>query len=185
MAIKSWYVLHVYSGYEKRIEEAINLLIEENKLSDVLFQIKVPMRDFTEIKDGKKRVQKKKIYPGYVLVEMALDKHKWKIAYPIIKNINGVSGFVGANKTKMPHPLNQDEAKAMLQIMNEIKADVFSKPKYEYHHGEHVKVVDGPFNTFTGIIEEINYEKNKLKVMVGIFGRSTPVELDFNQIEKI
>jgi len=183
--LKGWYVLHVYSGYEKKIENAINTLIEDKILNDVLFQIKVPVRDVTEMKNGKKRTQKKKIFPGYVLLEMSLDKQTWKEVYPIIKNINGVAGFVGASKTKMPYPLSGDEAKAMLQMISDAKTDVFSKPKFDYHHGEHVRVIDGPFNTFTGVIEEINHEKNKLKVMVGIFGRSTPVELDFNQVEKI
>ena len=182
---KGWYVLHVYSGYEKKIEGAINAIIEDAVLTDILFQIKVPVRDVTEIKNGKKKTQKKKIFPGYVLLEMALDKQKWKEVYPVIKGINGVAGFVGASKTKMPHPLSGDEARAMLQMMHDAKTDVFSKPKFDYQHGEHVRVIDGPFNTFTGVIEEINYEKNKLKVMVGIFGRSTPVELDFNQVEKI
>ncbi len=182
---RSWYVLHVYSGYEKRIEENINSLIQEKVLTDVLFQIKVPMRDVTEVKNGKKRTQKRKIFPGYVLLEMALDKNKWKEAYPIIKNINGVAGFVGANKTKMPQPLSQEETRSMLQMMSDTKTDVFSKAKYDFHHGDTIKIVDGPFNTFTGVIEEINFEKNKLKVMVGIFGRPTPVELDFNQVEKI
>lgn len=183
--MKGWYVLHVYSGYEKKIETAINTLIDDKTLSDVLFQIKIPMRDITEMKNGKKRVQKKKIFPGYVLLEMDLDKRHWKEVYPVIKNINGVTGFVGANKMKMPHPLSSDEARAMLQMMTEQKTESFAKAKFEYQHGETVKIIDGPFNTFTGIIEEINKEKNKLKVMVGIFGRSTPVELDYNQVEKI
>jgi transcription termination/antitermination protein NusG len=182
---RGWYVLHVYSGYEKKIEESINSLIIEKKLGDALLQIRVPVRDVTEIKNGKKRTQKKKIFPGYVLLEMNLDKQNWKEIYPLIKNINGVTGFVGANKMKVPHPLSQEEARAMLLVMNDTKSDVFSKPKFDFHHGETVKVIDGPFNTFTGLIEEINIEKSKLKVMVGIFGRSTPVELDFNQVEKI
>jgi len=183
--VKGWYVLHVYSGYEKKIETAINTLIDDKILSDVLFQIKIPMRDVTEMKNGKKKVQKKKIFPGYVLLEMDLDKRHWKEVYPVIKNINGVTGFVGANKMKMPHPLSSDEARAMLQMITEQKTESFAKAKFEYQHGETVKIIDGPFNTFTGIIEEINKEKNKLKVMVGIFGRSTPVELDYSQVEKI
>ena len=183
--MRGWYVLHVYSGYEKRIESSINSLIEENVLGDVLYQIKVPMRDVTEMKNGKKRIQKKKIFPGYVLLEMDLDKRHWKEIYPHIKNINGVTGFVGANKMKMPHPLSPEEARAMLQVINDQKGESYTKPKYEYQHGETVKIIDGPFNTFTGVIEEINTEKSKLKVMVGIFGRSTPVELDFTQVEKI
>lgn len=183
--MKDWFVLHVYSGFENRVEASINAMIEEGVLDDVLFQIKIPVRDVAEIKNGKKRVQKRKIYPGYVLLEMDLNKQKWKAVYPIIKNINGVTGFVGANRMKMPHALSQEEARSMLQLMNESKTDVFSKPKFDFNHGETVKIIDGPFNTFTGVIEEINVEKSKLKVMVGIFGRSTPVELDFNQVEKI
>ncbi len=182
---KGWYVLHVYSGYEKKIEESINILIEEDKLKGILFQIKVPVRDVADIKNGKKRIQKKKIFPGYILLEMDLDKQHWKEVYPVIKNINGVTGFVGANKTRIPHPLAGEEARAMLQILSDSKGEVLVEEKYEYVHGETVKVIDGPFNSFTGVIEEINREKNKLKVMVGIFGRSTAVELDFSQVEKI
>jgi transcription termination/antitermination protein NusG len=182
---KGWYVVHVYSGYEKKIEESINALISEKILDGMLFQIKVPMRDVAEMKNGKKKIQKKKIFPGYVLLEMDLDKKHWKEVYTVIKNINGVTGFVGANKTKIPHSLSGDEAKAMLSVMSDSKTDVYGQKKYDYNHGETVKIVDGPFNTFTGVIEEINREKNKLKVMVGIFGRSTPVELDFSQVEKI
>jgi len=182
---KGWYVLHVYSGYEKRIEESINTLIQENFLPGVLFQIKIPTREVTEIKNGKKKTQKRKIYPGYVLLEMDLDKKHWKEVYPVIKNINGVTGFVGANKSRVPYPLSPDESKAMMKLMSESKTDIFAKQKYDFQHGETVKIIEGPFNSFTGVIEEINREKNKLKVMVGIFGRSTPVELDFNQVEKI
>jgi transcription termination/antitermination protein NusG len=182
---KGWYVLHVYSGYEKRVEESVNNIIQEKKLDGILFQIKVPMRDVAEMKNGKKRIQKKKIFPGYVLLEMELDKQHWKEVYSLIKNLQGVTGFVGANKQKNPIPITQEEARAMLQIIGESKTDVFIKQKYDFKHGETVKITDGPFSTFTGVIEEINHEKNKLKVMVGIFGRSTPVELDFTQVEKI
>lgn len=183
--MRGWYVLHVYSGYEKRVEEALNSLIEEKVLSDVLFQVKIPMREVAEIRNGKRRVQKKKIFPGYVLVEMDLDKRQWKDVYPVIKNINGVTGFVGASKTKLPLPLSPDEVKNLLQMTGEVKGEAVARTKYDFHHGETVKIIDGPFNSFTGTIEEINQEKNKLKVMVGIFGRATPVEVDFNQVEKI
>lgn len=182
---KGWFVLHVYSGYEKRVENSINELIEEKVLDNILYQIKVPMRDVAEVKNGKKKVQKKKVFPGYVLLEMDIDKHRWKEIYSIIKNLNGVTGFVGADKTRVPYPLSPEEAKAMLQTAGDSKSDVFAKQKFDYKHGETVKIIDGPFSTFTGIIEDINRERNKLKVMVGIFGRSTPVELDFNQVEKI
>ena len=134
---KGWYVLHVYSGYEKRIEESINTLIEDKVLSGVLFQIKIPTREVTEVKNGKKRTQKKKIYPGYILLEMDLDKKHWKEVYPIIKNINGVTGFVGANKSRVPYPLSPEEAKSMLKMINESKSDIFTKQKYDFHHGEY------------------------------------------------
>jgi len=182
---KAWYVLHVYSGYEKRVEESINNLIQEKVLDGILYQIKVPLKDVPEMKNGKKKIQKKKVFPGYVIVEMDLDKHRWREVYTKIKDVNGVTGFVGADKLKAPFPLSSDEAKAMLQTMSDVKVDVFTKQKYDFKHGETIKIVDGPFNTFTGVIEGIDRERNKLKVMVGIFGRSTPVELDFSQVEKI
>ena len=182
---KGWYVLHVYSGYEKRVEESINSLIGERDLEGVLYQIKVPVKEIGEMKGGKKRIQKKKIFPGYVLIEMDLDKRHWKEVYPLIKNINGVTGFVGANKQKKPHPLSNEEARSILSTLSDTKAEVFVKQKYDYKHGETIKIIDGPFNSFTGVIEEVSHEKSKLKVMVGIFGRSTPVELDFTQDEKI
>jgi transcriptional antiterminator NusG len=182
---KGWYVVHVYSGYEKRVEDSINLLIRDEKLQGILYQIKVPVRDVSEMKNGKKRIQQQKIFPGYVLVEMDLDKQHWKEVYAMIKDINGVTGFVGANKTKKPHALHPEEARKMLQAMSDAKGEGFVKPRYEFSHGETVRIIDGPFSTFSGLIEEINHEKNKLKVMVGIFGRSTPVELDFTQVEKI
>lgn len=182
---KGWYVLHVYSGYENRVEAAVNGLVEEKILEGVLYQIKVPVKEVAEIKGGKKTVQKKRIFPGYVLIELDLDKIHWKEVYPRIKNLNGVTGFVGANKQKKPYPLSTDEARTILNTLADVKTDVFVKQKYDYQHGETVKIIDGPFNSFTGVIEEVNHDKNKLKVMVGIFGRSTPVELDFTQVEKI
>ena len=182
---KGWYVLHVYSGYEKRVEESVNSLVREKTLEGVLFQIKVPTKEVGEMKNGKKRVQQKKIFPGYVLLEMDLDKRPWKEVYPLVKNINGVTGFVGANKLKKPHALSNEEARAILSSISDTKSEVFVKQKYDYKHGETIKIIDGPFNSFTGVIEEVSHEKSKLKVMVGIFGRSTPVELDFTQVEKI
>ncbi|MCG8569133.1 MAG: transcription termination/antitermination protein NusG [Spirochaetes bacterium] len=182
---KGWYVLHVYSGYEKRVEESVNHLISEKDLDGVLFQIKVPLKEVSEMKGGKKRVQKKKVFPGYVLLEMDLDKKHWKEIYPKIKNINGVTGFVGANKLKKPHSLSADEARSILSTISDSKTDMFVKKKHDFKHGETIKITDGPFNSFSGVIEEVNHEKSKLKVMVGIFGRSTTVELDFSQVEKI
>jgi len=116
---------------------------------------------------------------------MDLDKHRWREIYTKIKNIPGVTGFVGADRLKAPFPLSQEEVKNMLQSVGEGKAESAIKQKYDFKNGETVKIMSGPFNTFTGVIEGIDREKGKLKVMVGIFGRSTPVEVDFTQVEKI
>lgn len=187
---KGWYVLHIYSGYEKKVEESLKTLIREsleagNSVSKILFQVRVPVKEVSEMKNGKKKVSERKVFPGYVLLEMDLDKNNWQDVYPVVKNIHGVTGFVGANKLKQPVPLQSEEARVILNTAVDSKNDVFMKQKYDYNRGETVKIIDGPFNTFTGTIEEINLEKSKLKVMVGIFGRSTPVELDFTQVEKI
>lgn len=181
---KGWYVLHVYSGFEKRVESSLNSLIEEEKLDNILFKIFVPIKDVSVVKGGKKTIQHKKMFPGYILLEMDLDKQHWKEVYALIKNINGVSGFVGANKIKKPHSLPMEEAQKMLQVSGEKKTGETVRENI-YTTGESVKIVDGPFDTFNGTIEEIDVEKGRLKVMVGIFGRSTPVELDFDQVEKI
>lgn len=182
---KAWYVLHIFSGYEKRVEESINRLVDQGVFNGVLYQVRVPVKEVVEVKNGKKKVQQKKVYPGYVLLEMDIDKSVWKEVYPKIKDISGVTGFVGANKQKMPHALPQEEARNIITSLNDTKADVFVKEKFDFTHGENVKIIDGPFSTFTGTIEEVNNERKKLKVMVGIFGRSTPVELDFSQVEKV
>ncbi len=182
---RNWYVLHINSGYEKRIETSMNNLIHDGVLPDSLFQVKVPERDIAEIKNGKKKIRKEKLYPGYVLLEMDIDKNKWKEIYSVIKNVTGVTGFVGADKTRIPFPLSSAEVKAMLQTSGDAKGDTFVKQKVDFKHGETVKITDGPFITFSGTVEDINLERNKVRVMVNIFGRSTPVELDFNQVEKI
>jgi transcriptional antiterminator NusG len=187
---KAWYVLHIYSGYEKKVEESIHALIKEaqmngSKVADILFQIKVPLREVSEVKNGKKKVVSQKFLPGYVLLEMNLDGNNWQEIYSVIKSVNGVTGFVGANKNKKPMCLSPDEVRSVLNIGGELKNNILIKQKFNYTRGESVKIIDGPFATFIGTVEEINHERSKLKVMVGIFGRSTPVELDFTQVEKI
>ncbi len=191
---KNWYVLHIYSGYEKKVEGSIQALIKqslaatderEKRIAKIIFQIKVPLKEVSEVKNGKKKISEQKIFPGYVLLEMDLDGNNWNDVYPTIKGVNGVTGFVGANKTKKPMPLSQDEVREILNTTSDAKTDVLMKQKYDYNHGETIKIIDGPFASFTGTIEEVNHERSKLRVMVGIFGRSTPVELDFVQVEKI
>lgn len=182
---KGWYVVHTYSGYENKVEKYIRLLMAEPELSEVILDIKVPAEDVVEVKDGKKKITSKKFLPGYILVEMDLPDVRWEAACGKIRLIQGVTGFVGARKGFKPQPISKDEARSILQKAGEIKSDKVLRPKQSFAAGETVRIVDGPFDTFTGSIEEINLEKGKLKVMVGIFGRATPVELDFLQVEKL
>ncbi|MDC7125739.1 MAG: transcription termination/antitermination protein NusG [Spirochaetales bacterium] len=182
---KGWYVVHTYSGYENKVEKYIRLLMEEPEMAEVIFDIKVPSEDVVEIKDGKKKITSKKFLPGYILVEMDLPDVRWEAACSKIRMIQGVTGFVGARKGFKPQPISQDEARSILQKAGEIKADKTLKTKQSFSVGETIRIVDGPFDTFTGTVEEINLEKGKLRVMVGIFGRATPVELDFLQVEKL
>jgi transcriptional antiterminator NusG len=182
-----WYVLHTYSGYENKIEKIIKLMRDSGDLDeDIVKDIKVPQEEITEVKDGKKRTQKKKFFPGYVLVELDLPEGLlWKETCSKIKKIQGVTGFVGTPSDKRPQPLPGDEARNILQKTGEIKGEKPVRARQTFNSGEQVKIVDGPFESFTGIIEEVNQEKNKLKVMVQIFGRSTPVEVDLLQVEKV
>lgn len=182
---KNWYVLHTYSGYENKIERTIRMLMDEGKLGDAVIDIKVPSEQVVEVRDGKKRVTNKKFLPGYVLMQMDLPDMGWKGVLSEIRRINGVTGFVGSNPGSKPYPISQEEARSILQKTGEIKGDRNIKPKESFVVGETVRIVDGPFNTFTGQVEEVNDERAKLRVTVGIFGRSTPVELDFLQVEKL
>ena len=181
-----WYVLHTYSGYENKIEKTIRMMIDSGELDkDVVRDVKVPSEDVVEVKDGKKRTMTKKFLPGYILVEMDLPKIGWKVPCSKIKKIPGVTGFVGTPANRRPQPLTGDEARAILQKTGEIKGERPVRSRQSFAPGEQVKIIDGPFESFTGTIEEVNTERNKLKVMVGIFGRSTPVEVDLLQVEKI
>ncbi len=182
---KGWYVLHTYSGYENKIEKFIRKLMENKPFSDAIFDIKVPSEEVVEVKDGKKRVSTKKFLPGYILLEMDLPDYGWKSITAEIKKIQGVTGFLGSMSGAKPQPISADEAREILQKAGEIKSDKIMKPKQSFSVGEAVRIVEGPFETFTGNIEEVNLEKGKLRVSVGIFGRSTPVEVDFLQVEKI
>jgi transcriptional antiterminator NusG len=150
-----------------------------------LFDAKVPAEEVVEVKDGKKKVTSRKFLPGYILVEMDLEGEAWMDVCAAVRQIQGVTGFVGATKNLKPQPISSDEARDLLQKAGEIKSDRTLKPKQSFVIGESVRIIDGPFDSFTGAVEEINEEKAKLRVMVGIFGRSTPVELDFMQVEKV
>jgi transcriptional antiterminator NusG len=181
-----WYVLHTYSGYENKIEKTIRMMAESGDLDkEVVKDVKVPSEEVVEVKDGKKRTLTKKFLPGYILVEMDLPDLEWKATCSKIKKIQGVTGFVGTPADRKPNPLTGDEARSILQKSGEIKGERPVRARQSFAAGEQVKIIDGPFESFTGTIETVNQEKNKLKVMVGIFGRSTAVEVDLLQVEKM
>lgn len=182
---KGWYVVHTYSGYENKVEKYIRMLMEKEPFSEAVFDVKVPSEEVVEVKEGKKKISTKKFLPGYILVEMDLPDHGWKPVCSQIRKIQGVTGFVGSMGGMKPQPISAEEAKAVLQKAGEIKTEKSIRPKQTFTIGETVRVVDGPFDSFTGSVEEVNLEKGKLRVMVGIFGRSTPVEVDFLQVEKV
>ncbi|MBO4507697.1 MAG: transcription termination/antitermination factor NusG [Spirochaetaceae bacterium] len=183
---KGWYILHTYSGYENKIERTIRLMLDNGDLSpEVVLDVKVPVEDVCEVKDGKKKFVTKKFLPGYIMVELDLPDFGWKSTCSAIRRIQGVTGFVGTGSNVRPRPISADEAKALLQKSGEIKGEKFVRMKQSFSVGEQVKIIDGPFATFTGSIDEVNLEKNKLRVVVQIFGRSTPVEVDLLQVEKI
>lgn len=175
---KRWYVVHAYSGYEKKVAAAIKERIElagpemEEKFGDVL----VPTEEVVEMRGGQKRKSERKFFPGYVLVEMALDDSTWHL----VKETPRVMGFIGG-KADDPAPITEAEANTILQ---RVESGDKPRPKTLFEPGEMVRVVDGPFNDFNGVVEEVNYEKSRLQVAVLIFGRSTPVELEFGQVEK-
>lgn len=182
---KGWYVLHTYSGYENKIEKHVRKLMEDPSLSDVVLDIKIPSEEVVEVKDGKKKITSRKFLPGYILLEMDLPDRGWKNACSEIKKIQGVTGFVGALGNVKPNPISSDEVRSILQKTGELKASRHMTAKQVFNIGESVKIVGGPFDSFTGKIDEVNMEKGKLRVIVGIFGRATPVEVDFSQVEQI
>ena len=172
-----WYVVHAYSGYEKRVMNSLKERVELAGMEDRFGDILVPTEEVVEIKEGKKRKSERKFYPGYVLVNMDMDDETWHL----VKDTPRVMGFIGGTADK-PAPITEREADAILQRV-ESGADK-PRPKTVFEPGEMVRVIDGPFADFNGVVEEVNYEKNRLQVAVLIFGRSTPVELEFGQVEK-
>ena len=183
-----WYVLHIYSGYENKIDKTIRMMIDMGELDkEVVRDVKIPSEEVVEVKDGKKRTTTKKFLPGYILVEMDLPDAEmgWKIPCTKIRKIQGVTGFLGTTSGRKPQPLSSDEARSILQKTGEIKGERQARARQSFVPGEQVKIIDGPFDTFIGTIDEVYPEKNKLKVMVGIFGRNAPVEVDLLQVEKV
>ena len=175
---KNWYVVHAHSNYEKRVKTLLEERIALAGLEDMFGEILVPTEEVVEIKDGKKRKSERKFYPGYVLVQMEMTDETWHL----VKHTARVLGFIGGTADK-PAPITQREAD---EILSRVRSGVDKpKPKTVFEPGEMVRVSDGPFADFNGVVEEIDYEKNRMKVAVLIFGRSTPVELAFGQVEKV
>jgi len=174
---KKWYVVHAYSGFEKTVMRTLLDRIKRAGMQDSFGQILVPVEEVVEMKGGQKNISERKFFPGYVLVEMEMTDDTWHL----IKNTPKVTGFVGGTSTK-PTPISEKEVR---NILNQIQEGVEKpRPKVLFEVGEAVRVKDGPFVDFHGNVEDVNYDKSKLRVSVTIFGRSTPVELDFSQVEK-
>ena len=172
-----WYVVHAYSGMEKAVERNIQERITRAGMQDKFGRILVPMEEVVEVKNGQKRTTERKFFPGYVLVEMIMNDDSWHL----IKHTNKVTGFVGGAKNR-PSPISEAE---VAKIVNQMQEGT-EKPRHkvEFEVGEYVRVKDGPFTDFNGSVEDVNYDKSKVRVSVTIFGRATPVELEFSQIEK-
>lgn len=172
-----WYVVHAYSGYENKVKKGLQEYAERAGLEPMFGEILVPSEEVVEIRDGKKRTSERKFFPGYVLVQMEMNEDTWHL----VKSVPNVMGFIGGTSDR-PAPISQKEADRILQRVN--ATDEKPRPKVIYEPGEMVRVIDGPFKDFEAVVEGVDYDKNKLQVSVLIFGRSTPVELDFTQVEK-
>lgn len=167
-----WYVVHTYSGYENKVKTDLEKTIKNRELEEYFFDIIVPMEEQIEIKDGKKKTNLKKVFPGYVLIKMIVTEETWYI----VRNTRGVTGFVGSGTD--PIPLTEEEIRNMgFEDLNSINVD--------YEVNDQVQIINGAFENFTGTVQEINKEKNKVKVLVSMFGRETPVEVEFSQVQKI
>jgi transcription termination/antitermination protein NusG len=175
---KNWYVVHTYSGYENKVKANLEKRVESMGMQDKIFRVIVPEEEETDIKNGKKKVSMKKVFPGYVLVELIMTDDSWYV----VRNTPGVTGFVGSSGAgSKPTPLLPEEVNAILKRMgmDEKKIDI------DFEIGETVKVKEGPFKDFTGTVEGIDKDKAKIKVLVNMFGRETPLELDYSQIDKL
>jgi len=172
-----WYILHTYSGFEQRVEQMIRELMRSGQDQGCIHDVVVPTEKVIELgKNGKKRTTTRKFYPGYVMVRMTMTDLSWHQ----VQNIPKVTGFVGGKNR--PAPMGPGEAERILSLMETRQEQ--PRPKYDFDRGDEVRVIDGPFGGFNGVVEEVNYDKGKLKVSVSIFGRQTPVELDFIQVSK-
>jgi transcriptional antiterminator NusG len=173
---KKWYVVHTYSGFENRAKKSLEERIKREKLEEKFGEVLIPTENVIEVVRGEKRTTKRKFFPGYILVQMELDDQTWHL----VKSTPKVTGFVGG--TKNPPAIPDDEVERLTKQISE--GVLKPKPRHQFEEGETVRVVGGPFSNFNGIVEEVQPEKQKLRVLVSIFGRATPVELDFMQVEK-
>jgi len=171
----NWYVIHTYSGYENKVKTNLEHRIASMDMKDKIFQVLIPVEDEVEVKDGQRRTVQRKVYPGYVLVQMLLNEDSWYV----VRNTPGVTGFVGSGN--QPIPLPDHEVKAILKQMKTEAPRV----KIAFMKGQSVRIIDGPFAEFIGVVDDINHERGKVRVLVSFFGRETPVELDFLQVEKL
>jgi transcriptional antiterminator NusG len=172
-----WYVVHAYSNYEHKVKQSLQERIERYGLEDKFGEILIPTEEVVEMREGQKRRSERKFFPGYVLVQMEMDDETWHL----VKEVPKVLGFIGGSSDR-PAPISEKEA---MSILNQVQEGVEKpRPKVLFEPGELVRVTDGPFNDFNGLVEHVNYDKSRLRVAVQILGRSTPVELDFGQVEK-
>lgn len=172
-----WYAIHTYSGFENKVRSSLLERMKATGHDQDLVEVLVPSEEVVELHKGKRRVTERKIFPGYILVKMRLNDETWHV----VKDTPKITGFVGSQTA--PSPLSDEEVREIVDQMTEDSAK--PKPKVMFRHGEPVRVIDGPFTNFVGVVDEVNADRGKLKVMVSIFGRSTPVELDFLQVEKL
>ena len=173
-----WYVVHAYSGFEKTVQKALLERIDREAMQDRFGKILVPVEEVVDIKNGKRSLTERKFFPGYVLVEMEMSDETWHL----VKSTPKVTGFVGGTGNR-PSPIPQKEVDAIMQQMQDCIEK--PKPKVLFEVGERIRVTEGPFNDFNGNVDEVNYERNRLRVSAQIFGRDTPVELEFSQVEKL
>lgn len=171
-----WYILHVFSGFEHRVEKTIREMIRTGQAKDLIEEVVVPTEKVIELVKGAKKTSTRKFYPGYVMIKMAMNDEAWHL----VQSIPRVTGFVGGRNR--PTPMRDSEAERILNMMEQRQEQ--PRPKFHFERGDEVRVIDGPFGGFNGVVDDVNYDKGKLRVEVSIFGRQTPVELDFVQVTK-
>jgi len=173
---RQWYIIHTYSGFENKVKQSLRQRADAYGMGDKIGEILVPTEEVVELRDGKKITTRKKFFPGYVLVHMEMSDEAWHV----VRSTPKVTGFVGGGQKPLPMP--QEEVDRIINQVSVTKEK--PKPKMDYHVGEQVKIIDGPFSNFTGVVEDVNEDRATLKVMVSIFGRATPVELEFHQVKR-